>query len=49
MEIVLLWLDEIDDLVFAALSVCFRVSYPGVAAALTAAACLNTLSLIAIA
>ena len=49
MEIVLQWLDEIDDLVFAALSVWLRVSYSGVATALAAAACLNSLSLIAIA
>ena len=49
MEIVLQWLDEIDDLIFAGLSLFGRLPYSGVSIALTAAIGLNSLSLLAIA
>jgi hypothetical protein len=49
MEIVLQWLDEIDDLVFVGLSIWHRVPYSGLTIALSAAVGLNSLSLLAIA
>jgi len=48
-EIILLWLDEMDDLVFAGVSVWRRLPHPGLTAALTAAVALNLLSWLALA